>query len=64
MNKRTDWNELKAEMTSLSREDWDEIAMKVKAVGEAIGAGQEGYVTQRAYEGFGKTLAMAEMPND
>ena len=50
MVKRTNWNELKKEMGALSREDWDEIGLKVKIVGEIINARQEGSLTQHALE--------------
>ena len=50
MAKRTRWNELKKEMTSFSREDWDEIDLKVKIVGEIINARQEESLTQQALE--------------
>ena len=50
MVKRTNWNELKKEMTALSREDWGEIDLRVKIVGETISARQEGSLTQQALE--------------
>jgi predicted transcriptional regulator len=50
MNKRTNWNELKTEMTALSQEDWDEIDLKVRIVGEIINARQEEHLTQQALE--------------
>ena len=50
MTKRTNWNELKKEMTALSHEDWDEIDLKVKIVGEIINARQEEHLIQQALE--------------
>ena len=50
MNKRTTWDDLKKEMTALSTEDWDEIALKVKIVGEIINARQAENLTQQALE--------------
>ena len=48
--KRTAWDELKKELTSLSPEDWAEIDFKVKIVGEILKARQDENVTQRALE--------------
>ena len=50
MAKRTNWNELKKEMSALTCEDWDEINLKVKIVGEIINARQEEHLTQQALE--------------
>jgi DNA-binding XRE family transcriptional regulator len=50
MSKRTNWTELKTEMTALSQEDWDEIDLKVKIVGEIINARREERLTQQALE--------------
>ncbi len=50
MSKRTTWKELKKEMTALSPEDWDEIDLKVKIVGEIINARREEKLTQQALE--------------
>ncbi|GHV41735.1 transcriptional regulator [Synergistales bacterium] len=49
-NKRTTWDELKKDMTALSPDDWDEIDLKVKIVGEILKARQEENLTQRALE--------------
>jgi len=49
-NKRTTWDELKKDMTALSPEDWDEIDLKVKIVGEILKARQEENLTQQALE--------------
>jgi len=37
-------------MTALSKDDWDEINLKVKIVGEIIGARREENLTQQALE--------------
>jgi DNA-binding XRE family transcriptional regulator len=50
MSKRTNWNDLKSEMTALSKDDWDEIDLKVKIVGEIINARREEKLTQQALE--------------
>jgi len=50
MNKRTNWDDLKKEMTALSKDDWDEIDLKVKIVGEIINARREEQLTQQALE--------------
>ena len=50
MSKKTNWNDLKKEMTALSKDDWDEINLKVKIVGEIINARREENLTQQALE--------------
>jgi DNA-binding XRE family transcriptional regulator len=47
---RTKWSDLKKDMTALSPEDWSEIDLKVKIVGEVLKARQEGQLTQQALE--------------
>ena len=47
---RTTWEELKKEITALSTDDWNEIDLKVKIVGEIINARQEEHLTQQALE--------------
>ena len=47
---RTNWNDLKAEMTALSPEDWTEIDLKVKIIGELLNARQGESLTQQALE--------------
>ena len=46
----TNWEQLKTEMTALSQEDWDEIDLKVKIIGEVINARQEENLAQQALE--------------
>ncbi|MDR2713428.1 MAG: helix-turn-helix transcriptional regulator [Clostridiales bacterium] len=48
--KKTNWEQLKTEMTALSQEDWDEIDLKVKIIGEVINARQGENLTQQALE--------------
>lgn len=48
--KRTTWEELKQEMTAISQDEWDEIDLKTKIVGEIINARQGENLTQRALE--------------
>jgi len=50
MSKRTSWDELKKEITALSQEDWDEIDLKIKIIGEIVNARQEEHLTQQALE--------------
>ena len=50
MNRRTTWDDLKKEMTSMSPGDWEEIDLKMKIVGEIINARQEERLTQQALE--------------
>ena len=50
MSKRTNWDDLKKEMTALSKDDWDEIDLKVRIVGEIINARREEHLTQQALE--------------
>lgn len=47
-DKRTSWAELKQELTALSPEEWDEIELKAKIVGEIIDARRSESLTQRA----------------
>lgn len=49
-DKRTTWEELKKEMTAISRDEWAEIDLKTRIVGEIINARQEEKLTQRALE--------------
>ena len=50
MDNLTSWEELRKETTALSQDDWDEIDLKVKIVGEIINARQNGHFTQQALE--------------
>lgn len=34
----SNWNDVKKNITSLSQEDWDEVELKVKIVGEILEA--------------------------
>ena len=45
----TDWDDFKEEL-NLSQEEWDEIDLKVKIVGEIINARQSKEITQQALE--------------
>ena len=45
----TDWDDFKGEL-NLSQEEWDEIDLKVKIVGEIINARQSKEITQQALE--------------
>jgi len=47
-DKRTSWAELKQELTALSPEEWDEIELKAKIVGEIFDARRSEALTQRA----------------
>ena len=49
-NHRTTWAELRNEMTALTTEEWDEIDLKVRIVGEIINARQDERLTQKALE--------------
>lgn len=49
-DKRTTWEDLKKEMTAMSPDEWAEIDLKTKIVGEIINARQEENLTQRALE--------------
>lgn len=48
--KSTFWEDLKKEMTAISDDEWAEIDLKTKIVGEIINARQEENLTQRALE--------------
>ena len=50
MDKRTSWNDLKKEMTTITVDDWAEIDLKVRIVGEIIQARRERAHTQQALE--------------
>jgi len=50
MINETSWDDLKNDMTALSKDDWDEIDLKVKIVGEIINARREEQLTQQALE--------------
>ena len=49
-DKRTTWDDLKSEMDALTADDWSEIDLRGKIVGEIINARQEGHLTQQALE--------------
>lgn len=46
----SNWNDIKNNMTSLSQEDWDEIDLKVKIVGEVMEARKKAGITQAELE--------------
>ena len=46
----SNWNDIKKKMTSLSQEDWDEIDLKVKIVGEVMDARKKAGITQAEME--------------
>ena len=46
----SNWNDIKNNMTSLSQEDWDEIDLKVKIVGEVMQARKKAGITQAELE--------------
>ena len=50
MTKRTNWNDLKKEMTALSPQDWDEINLRIKIIGEIIDARHSEKMTQKELE--------------
>lgn len=50
MTKTVKWDNLKSNITSLSAEDWDEIDLKVKIVGEILEARKKAGLTQSELE--------------
>ncbi|MDR3149558.1 MAG: helix-turn-helix transcriptional regulator [Oscillospiraceae bacterium] len=51
MNKKpTTWEDIRSSITVLTQEEWDEIDLKVKIVGEILKARQDENLTQRALE--------------
>lgn len=46
----SNWNDLKQNITSLSQDDWDEIDLKVKIVGEVLEARKKAGITQSELE--------------
>lgn len=46
----SNWNDVKKHITSLSRDDWDEIDLKVKIVGEILEARKKAGITQTELE--------------
>ena len=42
----SNWNDLKKNISSLSQDDWDEIDLKVKIVGEVLEARKKAGITQ------------------
>lgn len=46
----SNWNDVKKNMTSLSQDDWDEIDLKVKIVGEILEARKKAGMTQTELE--------------
>lgn len=42
----SNWNDVKKNITSLSQEDWDEIDLKVKIIGEVLEARKKAGITQ------------------
>jgi DNA-binding XRE family transcriptional regulator len=51
LNKKpTTWEDIRSSITVLTQEEWDEIDLKVKIVGEILKARQDENLTQRALE--------------
>lgn len=46
----SNWNDVKKNITSLSQDDWDEIDLKVKIVGEILEARKKAGLTQSELE--------------
>lgn len=46
----SNWNDVKKNITSLSEEDWDEVDLKVKIVGEILEARKKAGITQTELE--------------
>ena len=46
----SNWNDIKKNITSLSQEDWDEVDLKVKIVGEILEARKKAGITQSELE--------------
>lgn len=46
----SNWNDIKKNMTSLSQDEWDEIDLKVKIVGEILDARKKAGITQSELE--------------
>lgn len=46
----SNWNDVKKNMTSLSQDEWDEIELKVKIVGEILEARKKAGMTQTELE--------------
>lgn len=50
MTNTVKWDDLKKNITALSQEDWDEIDLKVKIVGEIVEARKSAGITQAELE--------------
>ena len=46
----SNWNEVKKNITALSQEEWDEVDLKVKIVGEILEARKKAGLTQTELE--------------
>lgn len=46
----SNWNDVKKNITALSQEDWDEVSLKVKIVGEVMEARKKAGITQSELE--------------
>lgn len=46
----SNWNDIKKNITSLSQDEWDEINLKVKIVGEIMDARKKAGITQSELE--------------
>lgn len=46
----SNWNDVRKNITSLSQEDWDEVDLKVKIVGEMLEARKKAGITQTELE--------------
>lgn len=46
----SNWNDVKKNITSLSQDEWDEIDLKVKIVGEILEARKKAGITQTELE--------------
>ena len=46
----SNWNDVRNNITSLSQEDWDEVDLKVKIVGEILEARKKAGITQTELE--------------
>ena len=46
----SNWNDIKKNITSLSQDEWDEIDLKVKIVGEILDARKKAGITQSELE--------------
>ena len=46
----SNWNDIKKNITSLSQDEWDEIDLKVKIVGEILDARKKAGITQTELE--------------